>query len=153
MTLYSSNLPVAVRDVLIDIEYASHVPPGFKLNLKNRSYSSTGIWEGLYRATYGENRHATLEWLDSLIDRSIYICNQHPVYCNIILSKVKELSSCINNLMAVYSDIPLIRGKLSILLMRIDLDSMKKAVSEYKPNIVEAIEIPTEECQKHLNFE
>ena len=123
-----SNIPVAISELLEDLHYVAGLPNGSKLNIRYKHYSNYTIIDSLRRTFWGENRDATIKWLNELIDRSISLSIKYPEWKTEILKRVKSLDNTMNILKGSYNNDPAMLSKIEVFELRIKTDNFLSSI-------------------------
>lgn len=123
----SSDIPLEVANILIDLRIIAALPENNKLNTARGTYSPVGSKvDSLFRWRHSEDRNNTVSHINSKIDRAIEIGKKHPDWLKIIAESVSDMEKALINLREIYKE-DTVKTKLDIIKLRIDKERFLRA--------------------------
>jgi len=137
----SSDIPQPVIVLLTQLDVLINMPNGSKFNVRNSTYSNAwAINDRLLRYLTGESGQKTINHINHLIDSSINLARTYPGYSDLIIRKVCDMKGPLTNLANMYIDQPTVKSQFNISILRVNKESLLKAVE--KPDTSSGASIP-----------
>ena len=99
----TSDIPLDVVDIIVDLDIIANVPTNHKLNTSDKTYANADSKiEAFWRWWGRESGDSTVDFINSTIDRAIKVGVEYPAWIDVLAKKVNGIEKALKNLKSIY---------------------------------------------------